>query len=162
MWKCVSVTSAKKTLGVAIDADVHLSAVDLGSIHHPAGLLSTFRAVKSHRPTALWLPVLLLDVGEHHLACSRQGGAMKQMQRFFIMKCQVLWGLLKLALKIEFTINQKLTAVTELLLQLLPRQVIRQLQITHTHTRTLKSIRLSTLPFLTGKTMPLKRRIWYK
>lgn len=42
MWKCVSMTSTKD-LGVTIDADIHLSAIDLGSIHHPAGLLCTLR-----------------------------------------------------------------------------------------------------------------------
>lgn len=52
MWKCVSKTSTK-ALGIAIDADVHLSAVDFGSIHHPAGLLSTLLRVKSHCSTAL-------------------------------------------------------------------------------------------------------------
>lgn len=52
MWKCVSKTSTK-ALGVAINADVHLSPVNFGSIHHPAGLLSTLWRVKSHCSTAL-------------------------------------------------------------------------------------------------------------
>ena len=74
MWKCVSVTSTK-ALGVAIDADVHLSAIYLGSIHHPAGLLGALWRVESHCAAALRLPVLHLDLCEHHLACRRREGA---------------------------------------------------------------------------------------
>lgn len=52
MWKCVSINSTK-ALGVAINTDIHLSAIDLGSIHHSASLLGTFWRVKSHCSTAL-------------------------------------------------------------------------------------------------------------
>ena len=52
MWKCVSRTSTK-ALSVAINADVHLSAIDLRSIHHPAGFLGALWRVESHSSTAL-------------------------------------------------------------------------------------------------------------
>ena len=52
MWKCVRMTSTK-ALGVAIDTHVHLSAVDLGSVHHSAGLVGALCRVEPHRSTAL-------------------------------------------------------------------------------------------------------------
>lgn len=52
MWKCIYRTLVA-ALGVPVDADVDLSAVYLGSVHQPAGLLSALRRVEPHRPAAL-------------------------------------------------------------------------------------------------------------
>lgn len=56
------------TLGVAVDADVNLATADLGSVHHPAGLVSALWGVKPDRTTALRLSSLHLNLCKHHLA----------------------------------------------------------------------------------------------
>lgn len=70
----------RKTLVVAIDAHIYLPAVDLGSVHHPAGLLCTLLGIEPHCPTALGLPVLHLDLCKHHLTCGdkHQGTKMSE------------------------------------------------------------------------------------
>lgn len=50
--KCVS-ESLQEVLSVAIDADVHLPPVDLGSVHDPARVVGALWTVKPHRPAAL-------------------------------------------------------------------------------------------------------------
>lgn len=70
MRKCVS-QSLHEALSIAIDADVDLSAIDFGSVHDPARVVSALWTVKPHCPTALRSAVLHLDLRKLHLACSR-------------------------------------------------------------------------------------------
>lgn len=69
-----------KSLSVTINADVHLSAIDLGSVHHPAGLLCGLWRVKSHSTATLRPPVLHFDFREHYMTCRKQEPVMTECQ----------------------------------------------------------------------------------
>lgn len=66
-----SVSETVQELSIAIDADVHLPAVDLGSIHNPARIVRALRTVEPDCPTALRPSVLHLDLCKLYLACRK-------------------------------------------------------------------------------------------
>lgn len=160
MWKCVRATSTK-TLGVPIDTDVHLSAVDLGSIHHPAGLLGTLGRVKPHCSAALWLPVLHLDLCEHHLACSGQEWAMNECKVLVNVKLilafvseRSLWAACKLSNKDWIHTKQETYRRDRTSLSAFAMSDHRTAA---THKCILQSVQLSTLIYLR-----LMRQNYYK